>query len=607
MRKWLTALAEGKAIGTVAVVESAGSIDPRDINAIATKSGGGWHLNGIKMFVPYANVADFIVVAAKHDSDIRLFVVDTKSAGVTIRSLKNLDLTRRVSSVELKNAPAERLHGGGTDLFAKLIDVAAVAIAADSLGGTERALEMAVDYSKVREQFGKPIGSFQALKHAAAEIVADLEPARAMLWYAAYALDTGAADAVARRRDGEGAPVRYLQPRHRSRGPDARRNRLHLGARHASVVQARALQRIVLRLAVVPSRARRRPGRLLRRRSVKFDIFYQLPEAANQITTERYRELIAEAAEADRLGFNTVWLAEVHFAPRFSVMPTPLLLLAAIAERTTNIRLGMAVNLMPLHHPIRLAEEVATLDVLSGGRVEFGAGRGAFPLNYRGYGVEMADSRAAVRRRPRINQDCMDATQRVDGIEVVPKPIQRPHPPIRLAANSADTFTFAGANRYPIFAGGPVNPIPVLAERLKIYETALKDAGHERPDDWLAAALMVFVGRDRAQVRATIEPSLRNYFDAVSEIIEPESLAAGASSGIPEGPRPAAHDRLLDRRFDHGDFRRPRILHRPNRATETAIRFLAPGVLVRNRRHQRASERARSDAPVRGSRDAKFQ
>ncbi len=192
--KWLTALAEGKAIGTVAVVESAGSIDSRDIKAIATKSGAGWHLSGAKMFVPYAGVADFIVVAAKHDSDIFLFVVDAKAPGVTIRSLKNLDLTRRVSSVELKGAPAERLHGG-TGLFAKLIDVAAVAVAADSLGGTERALEMAVDYSKVREQFGKPIGSFQALKHAAAEIVADLEPARAMLWYAAYAHDIGAADA----------------------------------------------------------------------------------------------------------------------------------------------------------------------------------------------------------------------------------------------------------------------------------------------------------------------------------------------------------------------------------------------------------------------------
>ena len=258
---------------------------------------------------------------------------------------------------------------------------------------------------------------------------------------------------------------------------------------------------------------------------MKFDIFYQLPEAATQNTRERYRELIAEAAHADALGFNTVWLAEVHFAPRFSVMPTPLMLLAAIAERTTRIRLGMAVNLMPLHHPVRLAEEVATLDVLSGGRVEFGAGRGAFPLNYRGYGVEMADSRELFERGlETIKRAWMHG--RVDGVEVVPKPLQEPHPPIRLAANSAETFTFAGAHRYPIFAGGPVNPIPVLGERLKIYSDALKANGHERPDDWLAAALMVFVGRDRASVRATIEPSLRNYFDAVGEIIEPESLAA---------------------------------------------------------------------------------
>jgi alkylation response protein AidB-like acyl-CoA dehydrogenase len=193
--KWLTALAEGKAIGTVAIVEGAGSIDPRDINAIATRGADGWSLNGAKMFVPYADAADFIVVAAKRDSDIRLFVVDTKSPGLTFRSLKNLDLTRRVSSVELRSVPAKRLHGGGMGLFRKLMDVASIAIAADSLGGTERALEMAVDYSKVREQFGKPIGSFQALKHAAAEIVADVEPARAMLWYAAYAFDTGAADA----------------------------------------------------------------------------------------------------------------------------------------------------------------------------------------------------------------------------------------------------------------------------------------------------------------------------------------------------------------------------------------------------------------------------
>src|SRR5229473_455535 len=133
--KWLSALAEGKAIGTVAVVESAGSIEPADIATVAAKDGAGWRLSGVKMLVPYANVADFVVVAARNDAgEIFLFVVDAKSPGVNVRSLKNLDLTRRVSSVELKSAPAERLRGG-PELFAKIIDVAAVAIAADSLGG----------------------------------------------------------------------------------------------------------------------------------------------------------------------------------------------------------------------------------------------------------------------------------------------------------------------------------------------------------------------------------------------------------------------------------------------------------------------------------------
>ena len=263
---------------------------------------------------------------------------------------------------------------------------------------------------------------------------------------------------------------------------------------------------------------------------MKFDIFYQLPAASTQNVRTRYRELIDESVEADRLGFDTVWLAEVHFAPRFSTMPTPLLLLAAIAERTSRLRLGTAVNLMPLHHPLRLAEEIATLDVLSDGRVEFGGGRGAFLLNYRGYGVDMITSRALfaenlefVRRawaedRLSFRGEHFNA----DGIEVIPKPLQKPHPPIRLAANSVDTFVFAGEHGYPIFAGGPVNPIPVLGERLVIYKDALKKAGRSLPQDWLAAALMVQVGRDRTSVRTILEPSLQHYFKSVGEIIEPE-------------------------------------------------------------------------------------
>ena len=193
-QKWLPAMAEGKAIGTLAIAEEDDGIEPASIRARAIRKGSEAIINGRKMFVPYAHIADFIIVAARigdTPDNVTLFAIDAKSPGVEIKLLKGLDLTRRVCSVTLKDVHVEsgvELEGSGS-AFRRLIDVASVAVAADSLGGAQRALEMAVEYSKVREQFGKPIGSFQALKHAAAEIVSELEPARALLWYAAYALD----------------------------------------------------------------------------------------------------------------------------------------------------------------------------------------------------------------------------------------------------------------------------------------------------------------------------------------------------------------------------------------------------------------------------------
>ncbi len=266
---------------------------------------------------------------------------------------------------------------------------------------------------------------------------------------------------------------------------------------------------------------------------MKFDLFYQLPAAASQDPAQRYRELMAEAVEADRLGFDTLWLAEIHFTPRFCTLPVPLFQLAAIAERTTRLRLGIAVNLLPLHHPVRLAEEVATLDVLSGGRVDFGAGRGAFPDNYHGFGVDMSTSRerfeemlALIRRAwTEERLSFRGRFYQVDNVEVFPKPVQRPTPPFRLAANSPDTFRFAGANGYPIFAGGPVNPINVLPERLAIYHGARTAARMPLPEDWLAAMFLTFVGSSREAVRATNEASLANYFRTVSDTIRPESIS----------------------------------------------------------------------------------
>jgi alkylation response protein AidB-like acyl-CoA dehydrogenase len=192
--KWLPAIAEGKAIGTLAITEDDDGIEPAAITARVQDQKGEVVINGRKMFVPYAHVADVIIVAVRFGDapdDVTFFAVESKAPGVKIRMMKNLDLTRRVCEVELKDVrvtSAAELTGGGNALR-RIIDIGSVAVAADSLGGAERALEMAVEYSKVREQFGKPIGSFQALKHAAAEIVSELEPARSLLWYTAYALD----------------------------------------------------------------------------------------------------------------------------------------------------------------------------------------------------------------------------------------------------------------------------------------------------------------------------------------------------------------------------------------------------------------------------------
>ena len=111
-----------------------------------------------------------------------------------MKAQRHIDLTRRFGEVVLKDVlvPKSNLvgvEGRGWPVLARLLDLAAIALAADSLGGAQRALEMAVDYSKVREQFGRKIGSFQALKHIAAEMVADIEPTRSLVWYAAYTYD----------------------------------------------------------------------------------------------------------------------------------------------------------------------------------------------------------------------------------------------------------------------------------------------------------------------------------------------------------------------------------------------------------------------------------
>src|ERR1700674_4755263 len=124
-----------------------------------------------------------------------------------------------------------------------------------------------------------------------------------------------------------------------------------------------------------------------------FGFFDQLPCASGYTERQRFQDILAQIELGDVLGFDTVWLGELHFSRGFSILANPLMVLAAAAQRTTRIRLGTAVTLLPMHNPVKIAEEAAICDILSDGRLELGVGRGTAPLHYAGYNIPMEESR----------------------------------------------------------------------------------------------------------------------------------------------------------------------------------------------------------------------
>jgi alkylation response protein AidB-like acyl-CoA dehydrogenase len=196
-QKWLPKIASGEAIGTLALFEGKGSLSPEGIKLDAT----GGVLNGMKKPVADGAIADFAIVAARtgssgRDSDISLFLADMTGGGVEARALTNLDPTRGQAELTFKNGAAEPLGraGDGFGITARLLDRAAVLVAFEQLGGADRALEMGRDYALDRIAFGRPIGSFQAIKHMLADMYVSATLARSNCYYGAWALSTNAAE-----------------------------------------------------------------------------------------------------------------------------------------------------------------------------------------------------------------------------------------------------------------------------------------------------------------------------------------------------------------------------------------------------------------------------
>ena len=252
---------------------------------------------------------------------------------------------------------------------------------------------------------------------------------------------------------------------------------------------------------------------------MKFGVFYQMPCAADQSPAQRYQDTIAQVQLADELGFDAAWLAELHFNSIFSVMPSPLMVGSAIAQTTSRIRIGTAVHLLPLHQPIRLAEEAAVLDVLSGGRSIFGIGRGAIPAHFQGYSVDYEEARDRFLEGLEMvlgmwGQDdysYQGKYSRVEGISLAPKPIQDPHPPVFIASNSADTFNLVGQLGHNILVAPTIVGVQGALSGLEAYRSELEENGHDPAQRDVNVTVHVNVAENGAQARSAFETTINNY------------------------------------------------------------------------------------------------
>ncbi len=206
-QEWLPKIAAGEAKATLAATEPNARWDAAGITLAAREARGGFTLSGTKLFVPDAHLADVLVVAARSrdgstmEDGVSLFLVPNGTAGLAVRLLPSVDETRKLCEVRFDNTtlPAAALLGElhrGWPALARVIDHAAVALSAELCGAAQRVLDMTVDYAKLRVAFGKPIGSYQGVKHKCADMLIEIENAKSLTYYAAWAVDEGEADAA---------------------------------------------------------------------------------------------------------------------------------------------------------------------------------------------------------------------------------------------------------------------------------------------------------------------------------------------------------------------------------------------------------------------------
>lgn len=258
---------------------------------------------------------------------------------------------------------------------------------------------------------------------------------------------------------------------------------------------------------------------------MKFGIMNLFPVSDGASDHQVLRDTLEEIQLADELGFDSVWLAEHHFS-KYGILGSPLNFGMAVAERTKRITIGTAVLVLPLHHPLRLAEDIAALDVLSGGRVSIGVGRGYAPAEFAGFGIPLEESKERYQETLEVlrlalreeNFSYQGKFFQYDNITTYPRPFTPGGPPILQGTVSPDSFRERGAIGEAIITSPNFTPLGVMQKNFNLYRQSMQDNGFDISTYDVPFMQQVWVGESEQGLKEAAQAAL-NYYKSVGKVI----------------------------------------------------------------------------------------
>ena len=253
---------------------------------------------------------------------------------------------------------------------------------------------------------------------------------------------------------------------------------------------------------------------------------FTIPHGGSHLSA--FQDSMEEVDMAEEMGLDTVWLGEAHFRPNRSVLSAPIVVASSIATRTKRLRVGMAVQVLPMIHPLRIAEESATVDQISEGRFEFGVGRSGNVRAYDVMGIDYSESKERFQEALDIIQQAWSGEtfsyegkyNHITNATLSPLPFQKPHPKIRIAASSEDSFGRIGRLGYPIFLGLRTMDVEDLKTNLQEYREEWKKAGHPGDGGDINVRFPMYIAPSDEEAIEEPQGSIEAFFERQRELLD---------------------------------------------------------------------------------------